>query len=202
MTIDPFHGFLTKTRKGHPAGDSRSTFSELNDFVKPLQNQIASKNEKVNLPLLVYYPVNRAVVDIPLRIRAKHCFSLLSAFEESLTSGANFRTFFEWFREREDLKNENLKYTNSLFKTEDPQLSDPQLNAVRKALNRFMPELKNLTVRRNPLRMEIEKEGKRLTVNQLSDGEKCLMAMVGDLARRIAIVNPERGNPMEGYRSD
>ena len=61
-----------------------------------------------------------------------------------------------------------------------------------------MPEFANLTVRRSPLRMEVEKNGERLTVNQLSDGEKCLMAMVGDLARRMAIANPLRDNLLEG----
>lgn len=61
-----------------------------------------------------------------------------------------------------------------------------------------MPEFRHLTVRRNPRRMEVEKSGTRLTVNQLSDGEKCLMAMIGDLARRFAILNPTRGNPLEG----
>jgi predicted ATP-binding protein involved in virulence len=46
--------------------------------------------------------------------------------------------------------------------------------------------------------MEVLKEGRSLTVNQLSDGEKCLMALVGDLARRFAIANPSRENPLEG----
>jgi predicted ATP-binding protein involved in virulence len=61
-----------------------------------------------------------------------------------------------------------------------------------------MPDFKNLTERRNPLRMEVEKYGERLIVNQLSDGEKCLMEMVGDIARRMAMANPVRGNPLEG----
>ena len=46
--------------------------------------------------------------------------------------------------------------------------------------------------------MEVEKNGQQLTVNQLSDGEKCMMALVGDLARRLAIINPIRENPLEG----
>ena len=37
-----------------------------------------------------------------------------------------------------------------------------------------------------------------LRVDQLSDGEKCLISMIGDLARRIAIANPARENPLEG----
>jgi predicted ATP-binding protein involved in virulence len=41
--------------------------------------------------------------------------------------------------------------------------------------------------------MEVEKQGEILTVNQLSDGEKCLMAMIGDMARRMAIAKPFAG---------
>ena len=59
-------------------------------------------------------------------------------------------------------------------------------------------EFKNLRVRRDPLRMEVEKHGEPLAVGQLSDGEKCLMAMVGDMARRMAIANPMHHDPLEG----
>jgi predicted ATP-binding protein involved in virulence len=37
-----------------------------------------------------------------------------------------------------------------------------------------------------------------LTINQLSDGEKCLLAMVGDIARRLAIANPSLDDPLQG----
>ncbi len=48
--------------------------------------------------------------------------------------------------------------------------------------------------------MEIEKNGQLLTVNQLSDGEKCLIAMVSDLARRMAIANPTAEEPTRRRR--
>lgn len=126
-----------------------------------------------------------------MRIRSKHDFDLFSAFDESLTSGSIFWTFFEWFREREDLENENCRYGEGQF-------PDPQLEAVRYALTEFMPEFSDLTIRRSPLRMEVKKNGERLTVNELSDGEKCLMALVGDLARRMALANPVTNKPLEG----
>jgi predicted ATP-binding protein involved in virulence len=188
---------IIKTRKGYRSRD-RSDLLSLNEYAKDLQDEITQSEGHLNLPLLVYYPVNRAVLDIPLRIREKHSFSLLAAFDDALTSGANFRTFFEWFREREDLENENRKFKNYLIKPDDFEFPDPQLETVRKALSQFLPEFDNLTVRRNPLRMEVEKNGKRLTVNQLSDGEKCLIALIGDLARRLAIANPASKNPLKG----
>ena len=193
---------LIKLRKGRASQEERSNLKQLNQLSKKVQQLISNNEEHLNLPLFAYYPVNRAVLDkdIPHRIRGAHHFDPLAAYDESLTSGANFRTFFGWFREREDLENENRKHAGqaSLFDTEVVQFPDPQLEAVRNALTRFMPEFTNLTVRRSPLRMEVLKNGKPLTVNQLSDGEKCLMAMIGDLARRMAIANPLRDDPLQG----
>lgn len=189
---------LLKSRKGHPAADDKSSFQGLTEYAKSLQSQLADAGEQFNIPLFVYYPVNRAVLDIPLRIKEKHRFTLLSAHDNALTSGANFRTFFEWFREREDLENENRKYQDDLIKPDGYQFPDSQLEAVRAALSRFLPEFTNLTVRRNPLRMEVKKQGQRLSVNQLSDGEKCMIALIGDLARRLAIANPTLENPLQG----
>ena len=188
---------LVKYRKGRHQ-DEKSSLQALSELAAVLKKRFSACDGVVNLPLFVYYPVNRAVLDIPLRIREKHRFDVLSAYDDALTGGSNFRTFFEWFREREDLENENRKYTDQLVKPEGYQFPDPQLEAVRHALGMFMPEFGGLTVRRNPLRMEVEKNGQQLTVNQLSDGEKCMMALVGDLARRLAIINPIRDNPLDG----
>jgi len=189
---------LVKRRKGYKSDDEKSKFKQLNLFTAGIQEKISATSEQTSLPLFVYYPVNRAVLDIPLRIRAKHSFNLLAAYDDALTSGANFRTFFEWFREREDLENENRKYLDALIKPNDFVFPDPQLETVRNALHLFLPEFSDFTVCRNPLRMEVLKNGKRLTVNQLSDGEKCLIALVGDLARRMAIANPILKDPLQG----
>ena len=63
------------------------------------------------------------------------------------------------------------------------------MSAVRLAIQAFMPEFSQLRVERNPrLHMAIDKSGKTLNVAQLSQGEKSLMALVGDIARRLAIM--------------
>jgi predicted ATP-binding protein involved in virulence len=200
---------LVKTRKESSGGglffykrlrDLRSTtnLDNLSEFTKSLQAKIFEAEERLNLPIFVYYPVGRAVLDIPLRIREKNSFKLFAAYDQSLESGANFRAFFTWFRDREDLENENRKYVDLPNKPDDFCFPDPQLEAVRNALKVFLPEFTDLTVRRSPLRMEIKKNGKKFIIDQLSDGEKCLIAMIGDLARRMAITNPVRENPLDG----
>lgn len=42
------------------------------------------------------------------------------------------------------------------------------------------------------------KHNTELSIAQLSEGEKCILAMTGDLARKLAIANPSRENPLEG----
>ncbi|AOJ90467.1 ATP-binding protein [Burkholderia sp. MSMB0856] len=76
---------------------------------------------------------------------------------------------------------------------------DPQLDAVRRAIGEFMPGFRNLKVRRKPrLHMSVDKQGQRLNILQLSQGEKSLMALVGDIARRLAMMNPGLEDPLHG----
>ncbi|EHM50264.1 RecF/RecN/SMC protein [Cardiobacterium valvarum F0432] len=196
---------LVKTRRGLQAVNKAgsSSLADLSKLAAAIQEEGIEEQALVRLPLFAYYPVNRAVLDIPLRNRERHDFNPLAAYESALTGAANFRTFFEWFREREDLENEIRRDLDrdslGFFATEQTaSFPDPQLQAVREALSKLMPEFKHLTVRRSPLRMEVEKNGSTLTINQLSDGEKCLMAMVGDMARRMAVANPHSSTPLTG----
>ncbi|NQE32963.1 AAA family ATPase [Microcoleus asticus] len=181
---------LTKVRKGRNK-DTSSNIGDLKRVVDRINSQLEA-NSYAALPLAVYYPTNRAVIDILLKIRTKHLFEQ-TAYEEVLIGGQiDFRRFFEWFRDREDLENE-IRLNDS------DQYRDRQLEAVRYAIANLLDGWSNLRVRRSPLRMTVNKEGDELIVNQLSDGEKCLLALAGDLARRLAIANPNPDcNPLEG----
>ena len=185
---------LVQARKGrNPDRDlsGMTSLVRLNAWASDVRDQTGRTGESANLPAFVYYPVNRAVLDIPLRIRKTHAFSQLEAYDDAFTVGANFRDFFEWYRNREDLENEGLRESGRLTE-------DSQLRAVRQAITGFLPGFSRISVKRNPLRMEVTKGEEKLRIEQMSDGEKCLFAMVGDLARRLAIANPERENPLAG----
>jgi predicted ATP-binding protein involved in virulence len=196
----PFWIHPAKVRRGHAVEGWRTSLS-IRPLVEKIQTCLSTK--QCAIPLLAYYPVNRAVLDIPLRIRVKHEFDRLDAYDNSLTSAANFRTFFEWFRDREDIENAMLKQirefdTRKLKKIRWDNYKDLQIDAVRTAIYAFMSGFSDLTVCRSPLRMEVKKDGNTLRVDQLSVGEKCLMAMVGDIARRLAIANPDHESPLDG----
>ncbi|HEY9600312.1 MAG TPA: AAA family ATPase [Allocoleopsis sp.] len=166
--------------------------NELPTVVEELRRRLEA-NAHANLPLAVCYPVNRVVFDIPLEITEEHQFEQIDAYEHALTGGRiDFRRFFEWFRNREDLENE--------WRRNNPGYRDRELEAVREAIYSLLgeEEFSNLQVERSPLQMIITKQGQELSVNQLSDGEKGLLAMVGDLARRLAIANPSLPDPLQG----
>lgn len=173
----------------------QSNLKALMEFVREQQRAMQGDAD-FSVPLVVHYPVTRSVLDIPLRIRGKHKFNTLAAYEDAFYEGtANFRRFFEWFREREDLENE---YYRNARMAHGGEVEDRQLKAVRSALQAFFPQFGNWHIQRNPLAMLVDKEGEQLKINQLSDGEKCFIALVADLARRFAIANPSLANPLEG----
>ncbi|MGO2507132.1 AAA family ATPase [Psychrobacter alimentarius] len=242
--LSSYQWTLVKTRKGRK-NERASNLSQLSKLVDKYRQQLTD-SDGASLPLIAYYPVERSVLDIPLKIKNKHNFDQIDGYDSALNQGVDFRRFFEWFREREDIENEEqnrsssrviTEYIEDFAKVEDMvfgnkerldsldkediesvlqkferinrfstslkkieyEHQDKQLNAVRTAITAFMPNLSNIRVQRKPrLHMAVDKNGQSLNVLQLSQGEKSLMALVGDIARRLAMMNPELDDPLQG----
>ncbi|MBK8696846.1 MAG: AAA family ATPase [Deltaproteobacteria bacterium] len=117
----------------------------------------------------------------------------LDALDGALGSGsAGFVDLFRWFRDREDLENAEKVRRASLAWV------DPQLHAVRSAVTALLPGFSGLRVDRSALRMAVDKDGATLFLDQLSDGERNLLALTADVARRLAMANPELTDPLTG----
>lgn len=153
-------------------------------------NWIEIKDTK-NMPVFVNYGVNRAVWDVPVRVTNREQFTKLSAFDKAIESKIDFRTLFRWFRNQEDI--ENQEKARGMHEYEDRSLA-----AVKKAMLSMLDGFEDIHIERKPLAMVVKKNGKSLKINQLSDGEKCTIALFGDLARRMALANPRLDNPLEG----
>lgn len=204
---------IAKSRKGRK-GELKSELSGASALAEHYRKRI-STDDSASLPLIAFYSTERVVIEIPLKIRTKHSFFQLDGYDNALTQGVDFRRFFEWFREREDTENESglsddvLEQLKSVLAQDEETWNklrelkasskDRQLTAVRSAIERFMPGFTNLRVRRKPrLHMSIDKNGETFDVAQLSQGEKSLMALIGDIARRLAVMNPNLDNPLHG----
>ena len=70
-------------------------------------------------------------------------------------------------------------------------------------MSEFVPELGNPRIETRPLRFVMDRTDSNgncheLRIEQLSEGYKIVIAMVADLAARMAEANPEMENPLEG----
>lgn len=117
------------------------------------------------------------------------------AWKNAWNAPAGFRELFHWYREREDVENAE--------RVEDSSYRDPQLEATRTAIESVLPGYKRPRIRRTRgAALVISKDGQDLAFDQLSGGERVLVALAGDIARRLAIANPESESPLEGEGVD
>lgn len=171
----------------------KSELGILGKYAAGLMERYYESGGRTNLPMIVAYSVNRSLVDVPARVQKKHELDAPALYAADIDGGMRLRAFYEWFREREDIENE-IKNENR-----DLNLEDSQLRAVRNAIAIAMPGYTDLHVRRRkPAGFELKKDGYSFRVNQLSDGEKCYLTLIGDIARRLAVCNPVLENPLEG----
>ncbi|WP_336716728.1 AAA family ATPase [Pantoea ananatis] len=71
---------------------------------------------------------------------------------------------------------------------------------VTNAILKFLPEFEsiNLVYGESDVKLVLTKDNIELDAQQLSQGEKTILTLVGDLARRLSLLNPMLENPFEG----
>lgn len=165
------------------------------EWMTVFANMVIMENQKENavrsVPLYDSYGVSRVVDSTPVRGRKHHAMEMLDVYNKELESKMNFQSFFNWFKEREDIENEKLREAGVL-------VEDRQLRAVRKAVEMALPGFKNLKVQRSPRCFTIEKNGEKIKFDVLSDGEKSYVVLVADIARKLSMTNPDAVNPLDG----
>ena len=105
-------------------------------------------------------------------------------------ANTNWKQFFNWYYERENEENRMKARFN-------PQYHDESLDTIKECLKEVFPEYKNLRVEDRPTRFVIEKSGNTINFERLSDGEKCYITLVLDIARRLSMQNNENTHILE-----
>lgn len=156
-----------------------------------------SPSEPVSIA--AYYDVTRYARDSTPGARDATFRLPPDTWKDAWSANAGFHEFFQWFREREDIENAE--------RIEDSAFRDPQLNAVRRAIEALLPGYTRPRVRRprgtEPVGRDrpslvVTKAGLELSFDQLSGGERVLVALAGDIARRLAIADPKSDDPLRG----
>ena len=154
------------------------------------------KDRGLDYPVVVYYPSKRAIQTTNATFGLRPVTSQLDALEGALTSSPDFRSFFARYSEAagsvtniDEIVGENdfyIRWYKSL------------IEAIKNSVQDITSQHYSLRARAKTFEMVIDKDEKSFDVSQLSDGEKNLISLAGDLALRLAIANPSLENPLEG----
>ena len=164
--------------------ESRDT-GDLDAAKTETERALRALRDRANHPLAIYFSPRRQLPGKPKTIPKPEPFSPKQAYPFALEDrDVTLREFMYWFRAQE-----------TLSESEDDNRQQV-LNRLREVMTTFLPEFTNLRLETSPVRMLVDKEGVPLMLNQLSDGERGMLAILFDLTRRLAIANPESADPV------
>lgn len=135
-------------------------------------------------PFAVFYSTNRLLSRLPPVLPRVRSLSISAAYERALAQPeVSLNDFANWARVI--AAGSDRVYATRMFR----QLS--------RAIRNFLPGVTQLRLHETrPPRFSVRKQGRQLYLEQLSDGERGLLALVFDLTRRLAIANPGAANPL------
>lgn len=157
-------------------------------------------------PLTIVLHVDRSILKLPMppepdRPRASRLRLVLTssrpAWDDAINADfTSFEHFEMWFRQQEDLENQDRVRTKNL------EYSNPGLAAVRRAIEGVLRTCSDIRIdRARPLLQEqtqivLDKDGQEVSGDQLSDGERSLLVIASTVARRLALLDRDGDDPL------
>ena len=133
-------------------------------------------------PVAIYYTTDRAGLRLPRSLPTELPVGQQLAHNGALSNRmVDYRDFMARYR----------VWTS----TEDSRAR----RAFDAALERFLDGFTEVLVEESPLRLSVRKGVHRLSLSQLSDGERSFIAIVGDMVRRLVLANPDLADPLNGH---
>ena len=203
-------------RRGIPvSAEERTTYLEISPLQKELERIVHSQARAVALPVIALYDTDRDALDpsddhsrrprryateaareeVLARIGQNDDVSRYAALEGALAARIDFSELFTWFygKENDELR-EQKKRDDFSYRRHD-------LSAVRTAIESMLGGVSNPRVELEPLRFSVsappsEGRSETLELDQLSDGQRAVLALAADLARRMAQGNPHLEDPL------
>ena len=189
VMLETTDGVIWDRQEGRaPSHGVRSLREKIGDIISADE-----EGNRADLPILAFYDADRAGFDVPRR-RSGFDRELprYAALAEALSARIEFRDFFEWFKAKEDEELRDQK--------RDPSAVSKELQAVRTAITSMIPVASQPRIEFRPLRFMVSLHSESgaqedLTLDQLGGGYRVMLALVADLARRMAQGNPHCESP-------
>ena len=198
VTVTTTDGVAWQRRRNRAGKAERRTLSQrtLKEVVDAIVIADQENGEPLDLPIIAFYGTNRAVAASPLNRKGfGKDFHRFASLAGALAARANFQDFAEWFYawENEELREQKER--------RDFGYRLKELEAVRKAITSMVPGASDLRIKHRPRRFMLSfkldsGQTETLSLNQLSGGYRIVLAVAGDLARRMAHGNPHLTDPL------
>ena len=135
-------------------------------------------------PFAVFYTTSRFLSRLPPTLPKTKKIDAATAYDKALSQlEVSLNDFANWYR---------VVTIEAAADTKDRLFQQ-----LEQAIQKFLPDVYNLALNEGrPPRFSVIKGGQTLFLEQLSDGERGLLALVFDLTRRLAIANPDSDNPI------
>jgi predicted ATP-binding protein involved in virulence len=175
--------------------------SEINELIPDDSNLLKKLKSSKEQPVAIFFSTRRSVPNGASPSKSTITGKQAAAYAEALSERElRWREFAEWWRAQEAL---GIEIPHKLR----------HINNLRKAVSLFLDNCTNLRVEieelpekidkdGNPIRHEpslhmlIDKETTSLDVRQLSDGERGLLTLILDIAKRLSLANPDLEDPL------
>lgn len=180
------HWSLFKGIAPHHQIDRYTDLSSLDSLVSYIRESFEDERY-----LFTFYGVNRNVSAITLNKRIYGLKEGMRDVVRSNFSNTSWKQFFNWYYERENEENRMKARFNA-------QYHDESLDAIRDCLSEVFPDYRNLRIEDRPTRFMIEKDSQQINFERLSDGEKCYITLVLDIARRLSQQNDGSKSILDG----
>jgi len=181
-------GWVIEKRRGDQTVSSDFTFK--GEIDRTLSN--LDTRSRVNLPVLAFYRANRrwAPGNVSALAAATDRPSRMEGYQSWWDAAANIDSFERW------VIGKTLERYQRIAESGNQQTSvQDELDLVNSAIKQALPEAigirYDMTLR--SLMVDIEHE-QPLPFNNLSDGQRALIALLSDIARRMCLLNPHLGS--------
>ncbi|OGV65522.1 MAG: hypothetical protein A2498_08350 [Lentisphaerae bacterium RIFOXYC12_FULL_60_16] len=163
---------------------------ELENVARETRTSLQCIKESPNHPVVVLFSSGRLLQGRVMKMHTPNLADKTRAYTAALTArSVELRETMEWFYAQQELE-----------KSPRSDVTGAQrviVAALQQVVSEFMQGFSNLRVVYDPKpRFRVDKNGATIQINQLSDGERGLLAIVFDITRRLAIANPTAANPI------
>ncbi|UFI47468.1 AAA family ATPase [Pseudomonas savastanoi] len=142
-----------------------------------------------DLPVFAVYQANRRwlTMSVTAELAAQSKPSRLDAYTSWFDAASNLKNFETWFIGK------TLERFQRLSRAGSSSVFNDELTWINSAIQCALPDAKGIEYDMELRALVVDMDDRKIPFNDLSDGQRGMVALFADIARRICLLNPHMG---------